>query len=309
MKLNAFFLFTVFAIASCELVVDVDTPDFESSIVLNATLQPDSTILVGLSSDKYVLDDAPFRGLRGAQVTLFENGQEVGRLTELALDGGPEGFYRSDFMPTPGQEYRMEVVADGYTSVTALETIPQGVPEFNVEVVSFVEHEYAAAILNLQLELDDEPGNDYYQIAARVEYLQKNPIYAPGTGEYLRDTIFLVNQAFSLDSEDLVFEEHTANLLLFDDKLFDGRSYTLDLEGYSYFLDIQSEEFDQEAKLTIEVRKVSEAYYQYVNTSSLQNWISGDLVSEPVQIFTNVENGRGVLGSFISDAVEFELGQ
>ena len=178
-----------------------------------------------------------------------------------------------------------------------------------MDVVSFVENEYAAAILNLQLELDDVPGNDYYQIAARVEYLQKYPIFDPDTGEQLRDTIFLVNQAFSLDSEDLVFEEHTANLLLFDDKLFDGRSYTLDLEGYSYFLDTQSEEFDQEAKLTIEVRKVSEAYYQYVNTSSLQNWISGDLVSEPVQIFTNVENGRGVLGSFISDAVEFELGQ
>lgn len=63
---------------ACETVVDIDLPVEPTRLVVNSFISPDSTVGVRISKSKYVLDRAnSFTLVNDAQVTLFEDGQEV----------------------------------------------------------------------------------------------------------------------------------------------------------------------------------------------------------------------------------------
>ena len=300
--------------SACELVVEVDQPPFKPSIVLGSFIAPDTTIVVSLSEDRYVLDQVEeFDPITGATVRLFEEDRLIGTLEALNVpdhfaenSGEDGGYYGLDYRPTPGVEYRLEAEKDGYTSVQATDRLPENAPRF--EVVSIEQHEFSDT--EIEVKIFDEPGRDYYEV---LVYLSLNIIegtYNENTQEWEIDSIWRRTESVRLYTENIAVEEH--NTSIFSDRLFDGRAYELDLEGGFYVdqnpnINIGDMDIDLDPVLTIEVRKVSEAYFNFINTSALQRWVDGDPFAEPVQAFSNVENGRGVLGTYVSSKIEIEL--
>ncbi len=301
---------TIALLFSCELVIDVETPEFKPTLVVGSTLIPDSTITVAIGRDKYILDNSyGFRGIGDAQVRIYENDILLAELMEVEttdFDGqNVRGIYGTSAVASAGNTYRLEVAKEGFTSISSTERIPTGVPEFEVTEIDTLVGEFGNSELSFKLRLDDQPGPDYYQLIVRSSYLIQGTTLDPATGDYTKDTIFLVDEQAYLESENLIFEDHISDLLIFDDNLFDGRPYDMSLTGYFYIM--ENDDFDNEARLYFELRKISEAYFNYFNTSSLQNWVSGDPFAEPVQVYTNIENGRGFLGSYVSETLEIDL--
>ena len=65
-----------------------------------------------------------------------------------------------------------------------------------------------------------------------------------------------------------------------------------------YSFTVESRQRDAEYKwVEIELQHVSEDFYKYLKSIELAQCSANDIYAEPVNIFSNVENGYGILGS------------
>lgn len=292
----------------CELVINVEQPPFQPSIVLGSFIGPDTTIMVNLSEDRYVLERPDeFDPITGATVQLFEGDRLVGVMEEITSNQDSQfpihfgGQYGLDFRPSPGVEYRLEVEKEGFVSVQATEQLPAYSPRF--EVLNINHGQFSDT--EIEIKIFDEAGRDYYEVLAYLSVNTFTGHYDEVTQEWQVDSIWRSTNILSMYTENIAVEDHNSSI--FSDRLFDGRSYELDMETYFNVWVNPDVDVDPDPVLTIEVRRVSEAYFNYINSSALQWWVDGDPFAEPVQAFSNVENGRGVFGSYVSSRQEFPI--
>jgi hypothetical protein len=292
-------------LSACELVIDVETPDFDSSIVFNSILQPDSTIQVVLSQDYYILDNEldnyTQNGLEGATVTLFEDDVEIGILDEIDFTNqwGEQfnGYYSIDHRPVQGSRYTFTVQKSGFESVSVSDIMPEHIPNVSFHVKDTTTSEWGGQLLRAELSLDDLPGDNYYELQV---IMSTYDAYF-----YDEDSIVVMPVVYQvyINSSSLLVEEYN-DRFLFSDDLFKDDRYTTDLEFEIWDRPYLEQEFDIEidSYLIYQIRSCSKAYYQYYNSAALHFWNNGNPFAEPVHVYSNVENGYGILGSFTTAA-------
>jgi hypothetical protein len=293
-------------LAACELVIDIDPPDFESSIVFNSILQPDSTIQVVLSKDYYILDnqldDWQLTGLKGARITMFEDDLQIGVLNEIDYTNqwGEEfsGYYTLDYQPKVGSEYRFEVSKSGYNSIEVSERLPDYTPDIDLNLKDTTVDEWGSSKIRVNMKIEDVPGDNYYELVVFEQY----------TASYYDDFLdslisYDASYEIYIESQSLLVSEYQQKFLFTDD-LFKDTSYELEFEFYYSFYDEPigdgGEQGENPRYLIYQIRNCSKAYYQYYNSAALHFWNSDNPFAEPVHVYSNVENGYGLLGSFLA---------
>ncbi len=309
-----YYLLSCLSFYSCELVLDVDVPGYRPTMVMASAMNPDSTITVSLARDRFILDNAflEFDGIQGANIQIFEGDVLFGTMTPIEVtdwNGNVQhGTYNLDRRPTAGRTYRVEASREGYETISATAEIPGERGTIVSTSHRFLESEFFSTQVILDIEISDPVGKDYYQLRMWEEYT--TPYFDQELGEFQEDSLVTYRQELWMYSESIVFEEYLQGDNIFDDNLFDGRRYNLQFE--TNFLNYYT--FDEEGNpsgnnyaVFIELRRLSEAYYNYLQTSILQDWVDGDPFAEPVQVYSNVENGRGVLGSYYAQQYQIEF--
>ena len=91
---------------------------------------------------------------------------------------------------------------------------------------------------------------------------------------------------------------------LFDDEMFNGTEKEISIDFFDY-KSFWFEEEGIEVQFILELTSVSESYYTYIRSlrAHYDNQDQFIFAGEPVQVFTNIENGLGVLGSMSVDNV------
>jgi hypothetical protein len=125
---NLVLLISLFLFSSCEKVIDLDLKKAEPVIVIEGSISDQSeNQLVRISKTIPFTESNTFNGFKGANVTVIAPGGMPINFTEVS-----PGLYRSQrYKGTPGQTYKLEVLADGklYTasSTMPLPVIPDSV--------------------------------------------------------------------------------------------------------------------------------------------------------------------------------------
>ncbi len=291
----------------CELVVDVDLPEFKPSLVVNSLLSPDDTVItVFVTENRHILDNAyDFKTVKNAKVEVFEDQQSIGVLTYS--DGDRPGYYL-EYKPKAGKTYRLDVSKDGFTKVSATTTIPLKEPIFYFESASMRKDEYGSEEIRLDYILEDPKGDDYYWIKLYANYSYYNSYYDEEkdsliTEKYTdwQEWYYYLLGADLNEFEDYSLYEYTT------DELFDGSNKKFSIEFpdiYSY--DSEDSKSDT-SQFRLEIHRMTEAFYRYTTTSEIQYYNGDSPFSEPVKVYSNIENGFGVLGSQIIGRKEFEI--
>ncbi|NHE56628.1 DUF4249 domain-containing protein [Cyclobacterium plantarum] len=279
----------VFVYSSCETTVDIDIPFEKPQVTVNSSLANNTFPKVRVTYSKHILDNNwEFEPIRDAEVKLIHQGETY----PLSFDEATGEYISLDHMISEGNEYKIEVLVAGYEPVTATEIIPTIVPIKNLVYQGQVQVDSWSSRDDIQLIFDDPAGENYYEISAHyyrtytytdqegnlVYYEENYPLYLePKNPSYEKD--------FNTDGE-----------LLIDDKLFDGAEAKIDLFiNGSYF----TEEMDGEVSFTL--KAVTRNYYLFHSTYGLQWWNDGDPFAQPVQVYSNISNGIGiVMGESIS---------
>ncbi len=306
---NIFRILILCSLLGCELVLDIDQPNFQPSLVINGFLTPDSVVRVVLSKNSYVLDDSRYFSnyfVDGAEIQLFENNELIGTFSEDTTWDSEEidftGLYYLDYFPKMNMEYRIEARRDGYEPISVSERLESRNFEIEINSVDTAISEWGGTVYEITTELQDSPGNDFYELSVFYSFFQ--PIYSEDTITKGPRTV----QRAWIETDNLVFEDHLpGHHMVFKDDLFEGESYQIKFDVQAYYFD-PNMSFDPELELIVTMRSTTESYYNYHYSTSLQRWVSGDPFAQPVQVYSNVSNGFGILAGYQSKAITFEIG-
>ncbi|MFK7921733.1 MAG: DUF4249 domain-containing protein [Bacteroidia bacterium] len=303
-------LATIVSLFACQTTLDIPLPPHEPKLVLNAFLEPGEPLDLYLTRSYGPLEVPTIEELliSDADVSVSIDGQDVGEMVYRdtaffpgATDDNVSGKYFNSIRPQSGQEIQVIVVHPDYPTIEASTRIPAPINIVDASIDQYIIREIFPdgsgrfqSILNLTIS-DPAGETNYYVVDADIEY--EDPDFP---GQALR-ALANVQGVARLGEEGV----YTTDGTLFGDQDFDGQTETIQLlcelpnsyndPGLIKNLDIK--------KIFVYALSVSEGYARYqLKFQDQQGGLGGIniLQAEPVIVYSNVENGHGILGSSVA---------
>ena len=292
-----FFTFSML-FASCDIVVDLDIPEHERVLVVNSILTTDSMINASISHSVGAFDASSISYVNNATVEVYEDGVLLGEMDEqayLSYDSSGEldstYVYNFNQNPVAGKIYSYEIAHPDYEAVRAETTVP-AVVKLNVNDVTLLSEEDYIKHYRVRFSFNDAPEDNFYRL--RLRYQNE---YYDGFDYFESNDASMISST-GVQSDGATFY---GNESLFDDDMFNGTEKEISIDFFVY----NNKPFEY----TLELTSVSESYYTYIRSlrAHYDNQDQFIFAGEPVQVFTNIENGLGVLGSMFVDTMLLEL--
>ena len=115
------------------------------------------------------------------------------------------------------------------------------------------------------------------------------------------DTTFIEDTKLSVYSDDpIAFADdwYMEEGVIFNDEVINGKEYTIWFKGNSYYYDNN----ESRSVYYIIFKTVSKEFYRYYISLAKHMNAQGEIFMEPVQVYTNIENGFGIFAGYSADA-------
>jgi hypothetical protein len=302
-----------FLITSCgkEQVIKIEIPEKPPSLVVNSTLVPYNLPIpqylgVELSSSTSIFDTINPSPVKNAFVLLFKNNNFVDTLQYDSINKMyPLGYNKPFAGPLPGDTYEINIIAEGFRPISAKTTIPEKVEiiDFKIIPVGFID-DLGGAWSEIILTFKDpsEEPNFYEIVVGGIDFDPK------GYFSLFSYEKFITQEGYY--PSPLRIDLKKPQYLLFNDRSFDGEEKTISIYYYPPQF-MQYERYVSRHLGNIQLKNVTEEYYLF-KTSYLQglynqkeNALYG--MGEPMNVFTNIENGYGVFAGYNDHIVQFAV--
>ena len=297
-------LFSLFII-SCDMetVIDLDIPQHEPVLVLNGLLDTDTNARVVISHSVGAFSNAVPSFIDNANVLLYKNDQFIDYLLpdltnliyvnyydDYTSDSLAMYYYKSDYIPDNNSTYRVEVNHSDYNPVSAETFIPDDITVYNIGVDTTSNEQK----IGLTFSFDDNANQqNYYQLKISSSCVKEwEDEYGYDQEWGYRGDAYMMSNDPSFPS-DVPWEGYTfsGHRVVFSDALFNGQQKTITL-------DVQSEfKYGECDTVIIEFSTFSDDTYSYYNSlgDHSEKGELGLFGGEVIPVYTNVENGLGVL--------------
>lgn len=278
---NLFFVIYIALIVLLQVSCRIDATlefEHEPKLTFNCILNPDSIIRANLTLSQALGTGSEFLTVDNAEILLTENQIPAGKLKSQG-----NGNYTFRYFPKSGNVYSVQIKIEGYPTLHATTKIPN---KTKIEFVPLPQKPEETS--KIEIKIYDMPGANYYwSYAYSVNKKTGN--------KYLSD--WIDNHSPYFDDFNRVIEAETqygfyySTMLRITDRFYDGEilrwyentRFPDIYHDYSVYLETDSC-YDRYLKTTIQLRMLENQEIP---------------LSEPVQIFSNVENGYGVFGSCV----------
>jgi hypothetical protein len=290
------FLFISVGIIACTTVVDFDIPLDEPKIVTNGLFSPDSLWQFQVTSSKNILDVTPgsfFQPVSNATITVYDqNGEPIETITGSA-DKNFVYSYKGKTKPMAGQLYSIEVAISNQPLLRSVGKAPIPVPITSVVADSSVFASDGKVKMKITFK-DPVTEKNFYtvKIIEEAKFIYNN------------DTLSITQEIFYEVVEQSLNVNETGLEKLINDNLFNGKEHTFNLQLYNRQYWFGSEVIEQHVRVLL--LNVSDEYYKYFTTKSLQEYTNGDPFAQPVQVFNNIEGGLGIFAGYSQSVVELK---
>lgn len=289
MKRLIFCTLALLAFFSCQKVLDLDAETKTPKLVVNSLFNSDSTWKVHVSKSLSVIDNGELKDINTATVRIFDDNNNL--LEQLSSSG--KGIYHSptNLKPTLGKEYKVEVSASSFVTVSAKDFCPPSVPILGIDTSSTISS-FGDKEQNVTIRFQDPAGGkNYYGIELELMRYKRN--FNSSTSTY--DTTFIGSDNIYLSSSNPVVDngpDSYAQTLTLKDNLFNGQQQSISFSYYSY----DSGDPDEFSVKKISLLSLTDGTYKYLKSIEAYRNVDGNPFAEPVQVFTNVDNGFGIFG-------------
>jgi Domain of unknown function (DUF4249) len=336
LKLFISIIATALIFVSCERDVLFNGEITKPNVIVNSFISPDSVISAHVSVSRFFLKDSiDFRDVNNAEVNLWVNGILKEKLISDTL-----GIYTGKYKPALSDNIKLTVDVPQMTQVSGTTTFSEAPIILSVDTqivynsnqyLSFpgsndtlgIQYRYK---VNYKLKFKDNGSqkNYYRLLVGKVSY----------TGDWNENTNKIdtvVNNNLpvysNFDFTDVV-SGNTQNPLtadgssplselmsnqnneyhVFSDDMFNGKTYTLQFstnqvtQRYFSMADIRySYANTLKNKVYVSLQSISKEYYQYLISRSASK--TTNYFSEPVQVYSNITGGTGILGSYTTSNI------
>lgn len=295
----------IITLISCETQLEIELPPQESKLVLNEVLYSDSTLKAEVSKSISILENEFDLSVTGATVNLYENEVLMGQMQEAPNEPGK---YFSNVIPSTNNYYKITVAKDSYETIEGSTFFHEASPITQVESSLQPSYndpfggEYNYRRFNVTFS-DPATEVNFYNISVYTKscYIDIN---GDSTCSFYRSSIEAVyDPVLNAASNDFTYYDFG---IPFDDSYFNGNNYTLSFDVWAEVYD--GEEFaGSDSTYYIVLGTTDEAFYNYNKSISAYNFANGNPFAEPVQVYSNIQNGFGVLGSNSEYAYPYKL--
>ena len=322
--LTALVILTLLTI-SCTEEIKFTGEKIDPKIVIYSLLQSDSVITVSVAKSHAVFEERYVpKQITDAVVKLYRDGEFVETLTYLAPEPQPEYYPATPYSkyvtqgvkPVYGSTYRIEVEMAGMKKASGEAKLPDIIPVIGLDTIE-VRQADGNILREAKVRFSDPGGKtDFYRIVVRsTEGLYYGSKMVPWSPE-VPVTVFESDRSYASDNDPVItprkeeqdlFDMQINNTYhIFSDELISGREYALTLEMNNRLPDTDYYEF---SVFNFELQSITEDLYMYLLTTSAHMQTNDAYITEPVLVYTNIENGLGVVGALSSSAVTLKIGE
>jgi len=288
----------------CEQDLDLDkykNPEIEKMLVVNSILNPDSVIGVSVTHPYFFSDShVAFSPVTNLEVQAAGEDREW----ETLIYDDKTGIYLSKYKPVAGEALKLRV-EQRTGIVCSCDTVPYKVAIEGIEVSGegpmhiYWDNDYR---FTYKITFRDIPGKDNFYFLEIMDDAQRWEFSQMGQVDYTADYVFqelanMINQDIQGWQPDGVFGYP------FSDKGINGETYTITV---SEVLQHPSVGMIKKLPRRVNLYSISEPYFKYMvsvlsldcNGSALKGNILSLGLMEPDRIYSNIEGGTGVMGSY-----------
>ena len=288
MKMKGNFLAAIIFLffISCEKVIPIDANFLKSKLVNNSIFFKDSSCTVHISSSTSVLEKITYENIEDADLSVKDsNGNLIENLQYLS-----NGFYKGSEKLQADNQYYLNAVHKNFNNVLATTSIPKNISIHHIDTLSYLENGKERFRISVSF-IDDGDINNYYKLGVEM-------------GKYVVDTLSL-NGSTIIDSAIIykwvkIYRDHevlertiTNKEVIFNDNTFNGTTFSVNFS----IKDVIRDSNINLAFLKLYFYNIDNSLYNY-EKSIKQYFDNYDIpFTQPVQVFSNIENGFGVLSS------------
>lgn len=298
MRLNIYlFIIAAIALIGCEKTVDITDPAFNPQLVIVSNIAPqyvnnpgDNRIRVQISTSQEPDDNEAFTYPENVRV--FLTSQKVMETEELEPSQSPSYFTSQRDIVTPEKQFSLQVIAEGFDTITADTYIPNASLVKDYEILDFrkdpsIKNDEKINIsYKVSFRIEHKPDVAYYHIAFFNEYFDDNPATPDD------ESLWVIVPEY--EEEALYTPHFEYGILLKREDFDDDHVFTFSFNDFIFTNEKVQNHW-------IEVRSVTEEYYLYHESLSRQKLVRQDPFAEPVIIFNNIRNGLGNFSGYNSD--------
>lgn len=295
-------------LSSCTYHFELDDVNSSPKLVLYSYPGSGDTTVVQLSRSLPVSQKGELvRGLKGADVHLFVNGEMVSLAwTDDSMPGVPAQSYYAVKTFEDGDNVNITAAAEGMKAVSSATIVPS---QFPLTSINMALKNGEPNQLQFQIHFTDNVlTEDYY--ALKVE--RKRQFWNDGKYSEENSSLTLnlddeplLNSSSGLDDILMIENVFYQNLYYWDDTKIQGKSYTVRLNT-NYEADYEDdfitpngvEHIKCQVKYKISLYSLSEELYRYLKSLNDQknNGLGNSELAPIRSTYTNVINGIGVVG-------------
>ncbi len=274
----------------CENLLGIRAPESESKLAVYGFLNPDERVVIDLyrsaSLDEAVTEEA--LRLDDALVIVTSTTQR-----DTLVRTAP-GRYEANRLPRQEEGYAIEVQKTGFDTVRGECVVPKR-PVTRVRVAKQGETE-SSKQFRVTLQLDDPPGAHVYRMGL---FLFLEPDSRQNDTPWAAKFFSSSNTALRADPADVGGQPLETNPVEFDVVYFSDD--TMEAQTGEFVLNVELRSSNS-LEVSLVVTSMDSAYFEYHKSLSLQRRNLEDPFAEPVTVFSNVENGLGVVGCYANQA-------
>lgn len=321
---------------ACTQEINLDELRPEPRLVLNSLAVVGQPVTASVSKTWFFTEKNPNITIKDAVVSLYVNDNFQEKMIWMDADSefNSKGLFQSVYYPGPGDKIEIRASVENYKNISASVTVPSPCAILDVSTELMENYEYNQFFVKARLKTtfrDDPSKTDFYLFFVE----EGTPVFDFESEEYTGE--YKWKPAYVEYEEEPLFISHITPLekvlgydwlsqgygRVFTDELINGKEYTLKVafsatyfpyppEGMDWSEFIPDDEFPVKYRITLYT--LAEPYYRYMKSiismtdQTLHQQLIKAGLAEPVSIFTNIDNGIGIVGSCNPSFVEITLG-
>ncbi len=280
------YIFIYLIFIACEKEIHIPIEMTEPQLVVNSVFDANNFWKLEISTSKYVYSNNQINFIDSASIKIIDSNGNI-----ISVTNRGNGIYTSDNeKPQYGKTYTLEVEYNNYKKAIATDQLPD---EILIDTVTWNEDVFWDGIMQKKVKItfQDSPARDFYYLQLLDRYSWTYIDYETG----LVDTVYEENPIY-FTSQDAAVENFSTdswdNIAIFSDKIFNNQQYTFDLLVEDFYFNAGS---DSNSGIKVVLHRISEDFYKYLKSfEAYKSSNEDDLFPQPVQVYTNIENGLGI---------------
>ncbi len=287
MKNIIVYILAIATLSSCEKVIPFTGEVTQPKLVVNSLFDAENSWNVHISQSLSVIDTGNLSIVENASVLIKDNQDNI--IETLLYDS--MGRYSGSAFPQLGQNYRIEVSAPGFNSVSSENNLPSPITISNVDTsTTYINSEQR---FEMSVTINDPSGiSNYYLISVHAGGWFEEEFW--NGNSWSIDTVFY-DFTVPILVDDPTFENYGSNRWenkgIFTDITFDGQTKTIDIAIDSESVEAKPTDLDF---FEVRIYNITQAAYLYNKSYDLYMNASGNPFAQPVQVYSNIDGGFGL---------------